>query len=258
MIVILVILSGYWAWVFSHSDDLWNIISQQCISQQQLNQIQIIPCLNSELSSDASRGFVIFKDRKGPLHFLLIPTERIKGVEDKRLLNPDTPDYFMTAWDYRSYLSKQSGKRIPRDVVSLAINSAWGRSQDQLHIHVSCVKPEIKAQLESQLDKFSEKWTPVPYGINNHNYIARTLTEEQFQQMSLIRRVAAELPDAAKNMGEYGIALVAYNKKDFKNKTSVPMYLMLVNKVDLLGLNLGYAEEIQDYQCDLVKTSQML
>ncbi|XLM23386.1 CDP-diacylglycerol diphosphatase, partial [Chromobacterium piscinae] len=30
------------------------------------------------------------------------------------------------------------GEPLPRQAVSLAINSQYGRSQNQLHIHISC------------------------------------------------------------------------------------------------------------------------
>ncbi|SFC10956.1 CDP-diacylglycerol diphosphatase [Pragia fontium] len=251
-IVAVVILAAWWGWVRSHSDSLWKIISQQCIPQQQMKQSQVSSCMDVILTPDVAKGYVIFKDRNGPLHFLLIPATKVSGIEDKRLLQPDTTDYFSKAWDSRDYLARQAGQPIPRNMVALTINSAYGRSQEQLHIHISCIKPEIKALLDNQMDKFSEKWTKVEYGINNHDYIARTLTELQFRQMSLFQRLAAEVPDAAENMAKYGIALVP-----FTNKANTSMYLMLANRLDILGLNLGYTGDIQDYHCDLLKTSQI-
>lgn len=250
--VLIVILAVLWGWFRSHSDQLWKIVSQEC-----LPHAKALPanssCLKVELTPDTERGYLVFRDRNGPLHFLLMPTAKIDGIESSRLLDSITTDYFQKAWQERSFLAKQSNQKVPRDIVSLTVNSSYGRSQDQLHIHISCIKPEVKAHLEAQLDRFSERWTSVQYGINNHDYIARTLTEAEFQQMSPFLRLATEVPDAEKQMGRYGLALVAYT-----SKTHVPMYLLLANKLDILALNLGYTGDIQDYQCDLLKTADML
>lgn len=54
-------------------------------------------------------------------------------------------------------------------------------------------------------------------------------------------------------MSKYGIALVAYS--DLDNR---PMYLLMVNRMDALSLNPGYTGDIQDYQCDLLKTTRVL
>ncbi|WP_159565941.1 CDP-diacylglycerol diphosphatase [Budvicia diplopodorum] len=249
-VILLVILAILWGWFRNHSDRLWNIVSQECIPQA----LPANPsCLKVVLTPDAQRGYLVFKDRRGPLHFLLMPTTPIGGIESDTLLDATTTDYFQKAWQERTFIAQKSEQPVPRDIVSLTVNSSYGRSQDQLHIHISCIKPEVKAHLEAQLGRFSERWTPVEYGINNHEYIARTLTDSQFQQMSPFLRLAQEVPGADKQMGMYGLALVAYTSKN-----RVPMYLLLANKFDLLALDFGYTGDIQDYQCDLLKTADKL
>lgn len=252
IIVSLVILAIWWGWVRSHSNELWKIVSEQCVPHQQLSASTASPCINVVLTPDAKRGYVIFKDRNGPLHFLLIPTAKIDGIESKVLQQSDSTDYLYQAWVARHYLAQQAGKPISREMVSLAVNSAYGRSQEQLHIHIACVKPEIQAQLGSQIENFSEKWSSVPYGINGHHYIARTLTESQLREINPFQRLAMEVSDAADNMEKYGLALVAYT--DYNDR---PMYLLLANRLDIFGLNAGHTGDIQDYQCDLLKTENL-
>lgn len=254
--VTLVIIGGGWTWFYGQSDDLWRIVSKQCIpqyiAQERTGQSLQPPCIDVVPSPTIEKGYAIFEDRKGPMHILLIPTEKIIGIEDRRLLEPETTDYFSKAWDSRHYLTRLANKTVSREMVSLTINSAWGRSQEQLHIHIACIRPEIKAHLVSQLEDFSDQWTSVEYGVNNDFYLVRTLTEKQFQEMSLFRRLANEIPDAEKEMGKYGMALVPY-----RDKNKQPMYLMLANKVDVMDLNLGYTGDIQDYQCDLLNTKPL-
>ncbi|WP_157952963.1 CDP-diacylglycerol diphosphatase [Limnobaculum parvum] len=252
IIVALIILAIWWGWVRSHSNELWKIVSEQCIPHQQLSISTASPCIDVVLTPETKRGYAIFKDRKGPLHFLLIPTAKIDGIESKELQQPDSTDYLYQAWMARYYLAQQVGKPISREMVSLAVNSAYGRSQEQLHIHIACIKPEIQAQLGSQMDTFSEKWSSVPYGINNHHYIARTLTESQLREVSPFQRVAMEVSDAADNMEKYGLALVAYT-----GHNNMPMYLLLANRLDIFGMNVGHTSDIQDYQCDLLKTENL-
>lgn len=38
-------------------------------------------------------GYVLFKDRNGPLQYLLMPTYRINGTESPLLLEPLTPNF---------------------------------------------------------------------------------------------------------------------------------------------------------------------
>ncbi len=41
---------------------------------------------------------MLFKDRNGPLQYLLMPTYRINGTESPLLLDPLTPNFFWQAW----------------------------------------------------------------------------------------------------------------------------------------------------------------
>lgn len=252
LVILLIILSIIWGWFRSQSAQLWDTVSQECVPQS-ATLAASSPCLKVVLEPSVERGYVVFRDRHGPLHFLLIPTTRIGGIESPELLDSTVTDYFQKAWGERDFIGQQSDEPLPRDIVSLTINSSYGRSQDQLHIHISCIKPDVKAHLYSQLDQFSEQWTKVEDGINGNGYIARTLTEAQFRQMSLFLRLATEVPDAEDHMASYGLALVPYT-----SSTHVPMYLLLANKLNILSLNLGYTGDIQDYQCDLLKTAGKL
>ena len=38
---------------------------------------------------------------------------------------------------------------MPRDDISLAVNSVYGRSQNQLHIHIDCVRSDVRNALRA-------------------------------------------------------------------------------------------------------------
>lgn len=60
------------------------------------------------------------------------------------LQSPDLPHYFDAAWRARFLLKFSSGRQPDRDELALVVNSAIARSQDQLHIHVGCLRPSVQ------------------------------------------------------------------------------------------------------------------
>ena len=63
------------------------------------------------------------------------------------LLKVHSENYFADAWQAREYVSGALHEVLPRDDIGLAINSLRGRSQDQLHIHIDCIRPDVRAAL---------------------------------------------------------------------------------------------------------------
>ena len=94
---------GYWKFT-GNPDALRQIVLQQCLPHQ-LQQQDPAPC--AEVKPDA--GYVVFKDRNGPLQYLLMPTWRINGTESPLLLKSGTPNFFWLAWQARSFMSQKYG-----------------------------------------------------------------------------------------------------------------------------------------------------
>ncbi|VCV66264.1 CDP-diacylglycerol pyrophosphatase [Klebsiella pneumoniae] len=87
LVAILAALAGGY-WLHSGNPDaLRKIVLQQCPHQQQ--QQNPSPCAEVNLKG----GYVLFKDRNGPLQYLLMPTYRINGTESPLLLEPLTPNF---------------------------------------------------------------------------------------------------------------------------------------------------------------------
>lgn len=107
------------------------------------------PCSRVDLSGGEDRGYAALKDIVGIGRTCLIPTARIAGIESPELLDPGTTNYFAAAWQARSFVEQQAGGTIARDWMSLAINSAVARTQNQLHIHVDCLRADVHDALSS-------------------------------------------------------------------------------------------------------------
>lgn len=75
-----------------HPDALWRIVSQQCLPNQQAHD-NPAPCAQV----DVPAGFVVFKDRNGPLQYLLMPSAKITGIESPAVLDAATPNFFACA-----------------------------------------------------------------------------------------------------------------------------------------------------------------
>lgn len=223
----------------AHPDALWRIISQQCLPNQQRNHSPA-PCAQVNLQA----GFVVLKDRNGPLQYLLMPSSKITGIESPQLLQPETANFFALAWQARHFMADKYAKPIDDGAISLAINSEYGRTQNQLHIHISCLLPEVKHRLAQLQGDFSEQWQPLLGGLSDNLYLARRVTAATLQQQGAFRLLAQGVEGAADNMGSYGMAMVALPEGDF---------LLLAVKRNLLRLNMATAEEIQDHSCQLLQ-----
>lgn len=229
---------GYWKFT-GNPDALRQIVLEQCLPNQRQHN-NPAPC--AEVKPDA--GYVVFKDRNGPLQYLLMPTYRINGTESPLLLASGTPNFFWLAWQARSFMSQKYGKAIPDEAVSLTINSRTGRTQNHFHIHISCLRPEVRTQLDDNLAKIGTRWLPFPGGLRGHEYLARRVTENELAKRSPFMMLAEEVPDARERMGSYALAMVPQRDGSF---------VLLATQRDLLSLNLASAEEIQDHQCKILQ-----
>ncbi len=238
---VILILTAGWASVamnFHHnSNALWNIVSQECIPNQQQNN-DPTPCRQVDIRN----GYVVLKDRDGPLQFLLLPTEKISGIESPELLNPSTPNFFAEAWRSRHFMEERRGSPVDDSAVALSINSQRGRTQNQLHIHISCLRPDIRQRLDSLDASLTNRWQLEQLG--EHQYQVKIITRDEFKRTSPFIRIANELPDARDEMGKYGVAVAAMPNG---------RRALMVIKRNLLLLNQGSAEELQDHSCKILK-----
>ncbi len=123
---------------------LWQVV-RACVADFKLTGSPF-PCLAVDLSGGEERGSVVIRP---PLlqDLILAPTRMIVGIEDPFLQSPGAPNYFDAAWRARSFLKGADGQAPDREAVALVANSAFVRTQDQLHIHVGCLFPSAQSAL---------------------------------------------------------------------------------------------------------------
>jgi len=238
-VLLVLVISGMLAAALhfkKNSDALWQIVSEKCLPHQQSGG-EPAPCQRV----DQRHRYAMLKDMHGPLQYLLIPIDRITGIESPGLLQSATPNYFALAWNERTLLAQRHGSPIDDRVLSLAINSQYGRTQNQLHIHISCLRPDVRQQLDQLTPQLSGRWQSIT--LRKHRYWLRALTPDELTRQSAFIRLANERPEARGEMGKYGLALAELSDGR--------LVLMAIERNWLL-LNSGSAEEVQDHACQLI------
>ncbi|WP_085489924.1 CDP-diacylglycerol diphosphatase [Paraburkholderia susongensis] len=135
------------------SNALWKIVDIRCVPSQQATgtpgQCTLV---------DLDKRYVVLKDILGRSQYLLMPTDRITGIESPLVLAPDAKDYWSDAWDSRSYVRKAVKRELPDDQLGLEINSEYRRSQNQLHIHIDCMQRDVSVALASHAHDTPGQW----------------------------------------------------------------------------------------------------
>lgn len=153
-----------------HASDpgaLWKIVHGSCVPHAMAGQGPA-PCLQVDLA----HHYALLKDRKGVAQVLLIPTDRLAGIESPELEQNGAPDFWAYAWAGRALVKRLAPRPLSDRDIGLAINPPWSRSQNQLHIHIDCLNAAVRAQLGRL--KLGDQWLAVtldgaPYQARHFN-----------------------------------------------------------------------------------------
>jgi len=219
---------------------LWHIVHDRCVPDAQMHQ-NPAPCAAVNLAG----GFVVLKDITGNTQYLVIPTTRVSGIEDKAILAPGAPNYFADAWDARSYVDRSAGHDLPRDDITLAINSIYGRTQDQLHIHVDCIRRDVRDSLEQYQSQIGTRWGAFPVPLAGHKYRAMRIVQPEPGSINPFRLLAEDVTQA--QMGTHTLVLAGAT---FDGK---PGFILLDGEAALATGDRGSGEELQDHDCGLAR-----
>ena len=191
-----------------------------------------------------SAGVALLKDRDGATQFLLIPTARVTGIEDPAVRAPHAPDYFAAAWAARGNVEALLDRALPRRDLSLAVNSIDGRTQNQLHIHIDCVRAEVRDALAVETRAIGPRWTPFPRTLAGHRYLVRFVASPDLRGVNPFVLLANGVPGARGAMGR--MTLVAVGARDASGR---PGFVLLAGKADLAAGDRGAGEDLQDHAC---------
>jgi len=195
----------------ARSDLLWHFVHDQCVPNQLAGKNPPIPCIKVDMND----GYVIFKDKNGPLQYLHMPTRHLTGLEDPELQSASHTPYFAQAWHARQYMDRLLGSAIAVRDYAFTVNAKSGRSQNHLHIHISCIRPALRERLLAMQSQWDAQWRSVSGGINGHAYQVRTLSLDALEQQGAIALTIASLPHARRDMANVSLALYPLSERQF-------------------------------------------
>jgi CDP-diacylglycerol pyrophosphatase len=157
-------------------DALWKVVHGLCVLDQ-MHLRSPAPCASVDLDRGEDAGWAVLKDLVGRTQVLLIPTRRLTGIEDPLIGTDAVPNYWSAAWATRNLVAKNAQKDLTRADIGMAINGQGARSQGQLHIHIDCVRPDVRRILESRSGEIGGHWGD--FRLLGRHYRARRILGEE-------------------------------------------------------------------------------
>lgn len=221
----------------SDPNALWKIVNGECVPHQE-EFASPLPCV----SVNTPVGYAILKDNVGKTQLLLIPTAKVTEIEDPEILAPDAPDYWEDAWEATRDVEALAGKALPREDLSLAINSPYARTQNQLHIHIDCIRVDVADALRTRAGEIGDTWTPFAPRIGRTPYRVMRITTLQQPGANPFQLLSRAQPD----MSRETLAVVGATLPG-----GLPSFYLLETHADPAVPFSGGAEELQDHDCKI-------
>ncbi|KFK95069.1 MULTISPECIES: CDP-diacylglycerol diphosphatase [unclassified Serratia (in: enterobacteria)] len=231
----------------ARSDALWGVVDKLCMVNYQ-HQQDPAPCQQVYMppGQGKEQGFSVIQNPRYPYHFILVPTTPLSGIESPQLLLDGRTDYFGYAWLMRHRLTSEYGQPVPDERLGMAINSAYGRSQNQLHIHLTCLREDVYRQLQAERPYIQETWSALPDKLLRHTYYARRVVQPTAMGIYPIRSVAEHFHLSPSQLAEYGVALVP---TEFSGQTG---FILLTTKRGWDSGNRASVESLLDKTCAIL------
>jgi CDP-diacylglycerol pyrophosphatase len=228
---------------------LWEVVHNLCVPGQQFHH-DPKPCLQVDLNGGREKGFAILRDPRGGTQFLLIPTVRISGIESPIVRGPNATNYFARAWESRVHLNEDLHRTLPRDAIGLAINSAQSRTQDQLHIHVSCIRSDVSEALHKNEGKIGNQWALFNVPFVGHVYMAIWVPGEHLNPNNPFRILGEELSGASRDMTNRSLVVIGFTRTG-----GIKGFVILAGHA-YKDRDLGNGEELLDNACHIAAMQQ--
>ena len=225
-----------------HPGALWRVVHDLCAVDRRLTGLPA-PCMAVHLRE----GWAVVKDTREPTHILVVPTRRVRGIESHFLLEPGAPNYWRDAWAARRYFEHLLGRPAPRGDYALVINSLYGRTQDQLHIHIDCIDPQVAEALREATTHIGAAWAPLDVALAGQAYEARRIDGEDLDR-NPFKLLASGDPAARANMGVYTLGAVP---ETFPG--DAPGFILLAHRADLVRGDPANGESILDHRCSVLR-----
>jgi CDP-diacylglycerol pyrophosphatase len=164
--------------------------------------------------------------------YLLLPTYRVPGIESPLVFRKPLVNF----WDYGFAAAGRFVKGVakPHQQIGMAINSAFSRSQNQLHIHLSCASQTALRALAKATIGY--KWAPKPFlHVGHQVYNVRKTRSLHGQSSPFV--LVSQIPAAKGRMKYQTIGVIGasghgywYVLDDFKHGSDLAAAEGLLNE----------------------------
>lgn len=217
-------------------NDLWRVVHRICIPASKINLP--FPCTDV-VQQEGGAGYAILPVGSG--HILTVPTQRITGIESREVFLPEQPNYWQAAWEQRTRLDDDFSRKLDRSDVALALNSAYGRSQDQLHIHTACVRGEVKAALAADR-AIGPRWSRLPTSLGGSSYWVRWAPGADLSALNVFDMLPADLRHSPGAMARQTLIVVGG-----WDRNHAPGFFILNDQAG--ARDDGHGEKLLDFEC---------
>lgn len=226
----------------ANRDELWVVVHDICVPAYQSIGIAF-PCSEVSIADGLERGFAVLQAPSSAAHVIVVPTIRISGIESPALQSENAPNYWEAAWDARRFVEQGARRQLLRDQIGMAINAAASRSQDQLHIHVSCIAPVIADFLCRHQAEIHGAWSPLRAQLAGHKFLAMKVETENLAQVDPFKLIRG-LPSNKLSIGRQTLAVIGAT---FRNGKSG--FYLLTNDSGASPKKIVSAEALLDDKC---------
>jgi CDP-diacylglycerol pyrophosphatase len=220
------------------SDALWHVVHGLCVPDSKLSGAAA-PCTKVDLG----QGYAIIGDLQHPTQVLLVPTVRITGIEDPKLIEPGAPNYWALAWENRSLVERRARRTLARADVGLVVNSALSRTQNQLHIHLDCLRADVAESVAAHTGSIGETWRPLDVDLAGRRYWARWVPAADLPDKDPFK-LLAELPTARADMSRQTLAMVGAVSPEGEAG-----FILLSHSADEAAADRALGEDLLDHSC---------
>lgn len=188
-------------------NSLWDVVHDICLPAYEAIGVAF-PCLEINLANGLDRGFAVVRKPLIATHIVVVPTIPISGIESPLLLRDGAPNYWEAAWEARRFIEEGVGHPLPRDKIAMVINSAAGRSQDQLHIHVACLAPAVADFLHRHQMDIHETWSFLGAPLLGYRFAAMKIVSDDLTNIDPFKLLAHGLPSAQNSMASHMLTVI--------------------------------------------------
>ena len=217
-------------------DVLWAALKTCVLAKRVANRT--FPCLSVDLGDGGRPGSAVLRAPGEPTHIVVMPTDTVAGLEARVLQGPAGTAYWRAALAARPFVSDALNGKLPPGAVGLAVNSARGRSQDQLHIHLDCLRPSVLKAVRAHGRQVRHTWSRFPVPLTGDRFYALRVPEAEAAQFNPFAALHT-LPGARPDLHRTSFAALATPPGDPE-----PGYILLAYRAPNAS-----AEDVMDHSC---------